>query len=237
MAISTGCQPVLFYEGISWEAYFVQPGSGPRSSQLRRVDIGSFLNSSNRTLDSRISNIWHDAQEFCTVVNLAHLTHRKLKASLFQEIMVSLQYRLLQLNQSPHIIPQGSLHETIRLGVLAFTTTVFLQTINNSTRYLHLASSLTLALMSLDQPLTSEDWELRLWIMVVATDTVFSCNRYGNWLREKLHVATKALQVSSWQEFKAIMKKFLWIDTINDAHGQKIFDMCTADQDNKNASS
>lgn len=184
------------------------------------------MKSSNPILDSRIENIWHDAQELCAIINLAHLTQRKLQGSLFQESMVSLQYRLLQLHQTPQIIPPNSLHEAVRLGILAFTTSVFLKTIDNSMRYLDLATSLKVALNALDVQQTPQDWELRLWILVVTAILIFNSGKRSKWLREKLHTATTEFQVSSWLELKVIMKKFLWIDTIHDTQGKNIFLWC-----------
>ena len=77
------------------------------------------LRNSGRLPDSRLLAIHSDLHEFSRAANLAAQTGRKLEPDLLQDVMVSIQYRLLHLKYD-----SKDAHELLRVVMLAYSTTV-----------------------------------------------------------------------------------------------------------------
>jgi hypothetical protein len=227
LAISTGSRPVFFNEDISWRPYF-----GGRSHDEKQTsqhaEVRPTLPYPGAIVDARLHHIWADTRECCDIFNLAFLTRRKLEPRLFQEIIISVQYRLLHLQYlddfsfENRVDSQNRLHEVLRCSVLAFTTTIFMKIINMEVRYHLLGLQLKAALSALDKPVDSREWELRVWICFVASITLFR-GREHEWLAVALTQSLGALELTSWLEVKAALKRHLWIDMIHDAEGLGVF--------------
>ena len=201
-------------------------------------------------MDFRLLHIWADLHELNATFNLANVTGRKFGASLFQEIMVSLNYRLLHLNyaiteddedagncsdqargqayfgkecQSSNAM-NNEIHESLRLGMLAFSTTIFLQMANLSMRFDHLAGSLEAALRTLHIPTATDrnGWEMRLWLLFVVGISILG-DRIGGWLRENVLQVLDVLKLNTWKKVRFILKDHLWIDMIHDSMGEEMF--------------
>lgn len=211
LALYTWTKPLFFSDDISWQPFFM--------GELCMSDITLELLA--EVHDTRLRHVLADAREFCTIANLAHVTGRKMKPHLFQEIMVSLQYRLLHLDYSASGC--SAMDEAIRLAILCFTTTVFLQVAGIGTRYYRLAAQFRKALLSLEIPTTQSSWHLRLWMLVAAaiSTPLKSCK----WLQVALIEGLNQGQICNWTEMKLVLKNFLWIDAIHDAAGQKVLDL------------
>ena len=228
VALNTGSKPVFRTNGNSWEPYFAS--SDIKSGRPNKTDL--ILTSFGLTLDPRLAHVWADLQEFCSILNLAFISRRKIEPKLFQEITVSVQYRLLHLsyiddlglNQTQTL--KDKLHEMVRVGLLAFTTTISLHATNDKVRFRHLASHLKEILQAMDKPLDSNGEEMKLWLLFVAALSVFRTGPRA-WLKDDLIKSLEALQISSWMAAKKVLKGFLWVDMIHDVGGKRVFEWCT----------
>ncbi len=196
--------------------------------------------------DPRLAAVWADMAEFCRTVNLAFATGAKLEPVLFQEMMVSVQYRLLHMRyggstgagEHRDAVDAHKLHEAVRLAMLAFATTVFMQIAHIDMRYAHLASGLEAALRALEVPLAADadccGMELRVWLLLVANTSLPPSPRRavaeieedsgtGNWLETELVQALRELGVASWAGTREILKRWgLWIDMVHDRRGKNM---------------
>jgi hypothetical protein len=80
-----------------------------------------FLLPGNSKPDPRVVNVWHDLYEFSREANIATQVGRKLEANILQEVMISVQYRLLYLQYG-----EDDAYELLKMVMLAYSTTIFL---------------------------------------------------------------------------------------------------------------
>jgi hypothetical protein len=223
-ALSSGSRPLFFSDGMSWEPYLAQKGQ-----PLKSVSIPPLLSQ----LDRRLVNIWLDLQEFCTSLNLAFRKYMKLDQNLFQEMTVSVIYRLLHLDYS-NVDYDGqdndfsdTVHEAIRLAILGFATTIFLQISNVDMGYTYLASKLEMALRALEKPIDPDEWQLRVWLLSVAEISVLR-GQDTSWLEMSLVEGLHVLEVTSWLEAKQALQVYLWVDTMHNQAGKELYARCMA---------
>lgn len=89
----TGEKPLLFgADSLVWKLYLVDPAKA-------LVILGRTL---VNAADIRVVNVWLDLRDFTVSVNLAHQTGRKIAPVLFQEVLISVQYRLYHLAYGTH---------------------------------------------------------------------------------------------------------------------------------------
>lgn len=174
-------------------------------------------------IDPRLANIWSDLDLFCTSANLAFHTSQKMKPEMFQNMLISIGYRLTLLE-----LRAGDLNELFRLGLLAFSTTVFLQTQAIKMRFGHLSRQFRDALLKTDWADGSVT-ALRLWLLFVAGLSAATRDD-DHWLLPLLFAALHDAQFTSWESVRAVLKGFLWVDALHDVEGEKIFHQVVNDR-------
>jgi hypothetical protein len=209
VSIATGRKPLFFADGISWRSYLAPDGTAARRTEIHDVLAAP---------DQRLVNVWVDMKEFCRAANIAFVTGCKLDPELFQEVMTSVQYRLLHLDFQESTGDRPGWQEALRLSMLAFATTVFLKIRGVDIRYQNLAVRLKAAILSLDKPEDKARREMRLWIEVVA-GIVLSQGPEGSGLKDCL----AGVDLKSWNEARVVLKDRLWIDCLHDKPGEAMY--------------
>ncbi|KAK3904890.1 hypothetical protein C8A05DRAFT_42094 [Staphylotrichum tortipilum] len=188
VAINAGSKPFFFSDGFSWEPYLIPrttvpspntpPPANPTTNPSTPPTFPILIT------DPRLLNILHDLQEFSLAANLASQTGCSIPAPLFHETLVSVQYRLLALrdeddfdDDSDHTHRMdASPARLLRLGMLAFSTTTFLQIQQLPLRYADLARRMRGCVRRLgrvgEASLSQEEARLALWFLFVATVSV-----------------------------------------------------------------
>lgn len=175
-------------------------------------------------IDSRLRNVWADAREFCALVNLASITGRKIRPRLFQEIMVTLQYRLLHYEVGStglHV----SISHAIQIGILVFTTTIFLHVAGIPTRYYWLTSQIRKMLKAWEIPTDTQGRKLRLWLLCISSISGLY-DGTGEWLSPATSHALAELDLKEWRDVKVILKEYLWIDVLHDPLAENVMKKC-----------
>lgn len=206
VALATGRGPVI-YPNIRW-APCMPSSSGPSSLA---PEIKKYLESA----DIRLLHIWNDLSEFVRAANIAEQCRRGIDTELYLESMVSIHYRLVSLRC------HGS-YEALRLGLLGFASTLFLQWRNVKTRFEHLAQRYKQALM-----LTSDQEipvGLNLWLHIVGHICVFDHDE-SNSLKPVLGHLLYKCRIKSWIEVRRQMKTILWIDFLHENAGKTIVEV------------
>ncbi|KAF2806033.1 uncharacterized protein BDZ99DRAFT_501563 [Mytilinidion resinicola] len=145
VALSTGRKPLFFSDGVSWDSYIASQGKIPAlraqdsdsDPQIPASGLGIFLDS----LDTRLRSVWDDVSEFVRAANIASQCKRGIDSDLYQEVMISIHYRLVNL-----CFDRRTINEITRLALMAFASTLFLQWRGVRVRYECLAQSLKRAL-------------------------------------------------------------------------------------------
>ncbi|KAK4039629.1 hypothetical protein C8A01DRAFT_46960 [Parachaetomium inaequale] len=252
LALSTGSKPLLFIDGFSWDPYLSRSSlsKNPKTAKSRTAQTLQTLCPS----DPRLQNVALDLQEFSLAANLAFQTGRKIPAALYRETLVSVQYRLLALRDeaddasppaasppaaSPPAQPQHDVlgssldadtENLLRLGMLAFTTTLFLQIKLMPIRYADLARRVRACVegMLVQNPPAEQGGvpvqvgRLRLWFLFVARTSVLS----GAEDEEALVRATVGVveglgftEEVEWQVVREVLREFMWIDWVRPKEG------------------
>ncbi|CZR59936.1 uncharacterized protein PAC_09831 [Phialocephala subalpina] len=210
----TGGKPMLFpVAEISWEPYIAKKQDTSRDS-LPKHFKGS---------DTKLGNILADHQEFTRDANLAFQTRRKMDYTLCQEILISILYRLLLLNVTP-----GSLDEAIYVGMLAFSTNIFLQMRSFPMQFGKLSSQLRDTIHRLHCLEDNSILELKIWLLFVARIVIVAGDG-DSWIAPEMRKTLKALDLPSWKLVRDRLKKYLWISMLHDASGKKAFEDATRD--------
>lgn len=213
------------------------------------------------TPDPRLLNIAADLQQFSLPANLAAQTGLKIPTDLFHETLVSAQYRLLALQHehqqqqeqsssissslspsSPtdddyslahaHVRPPAD--DMLRLGMLAFTTTTFLQIRQLPMRYRDLAARLRRAVSRMADDDNSEGGDddlsrATLWFLFVARISVLGGAEDEPML---VRAARRVLGelglnrpgVSGWGAVRDVLRRYMWIDWVHSERGKAFYE-------------
>jgi hypothetical protein len=192
----TYSKPLFFTaSNISWNSYLPRsvpvPRATPVHSLVRHFD-----------LDPGMVNIWYDLFEFSRAANISSQTGRKLEPDLLQEVIISVQYRLLNLEYD-----DKDVHELLRVVLLAYSTTIlpllFVQFGAPSPFiYPSLESCLQRSLIISDQ-FSNEEFKVWLWLLVVMGISVPDSTLIDPHLAQII----KDLNLSSWDETRVILKE------------------------------
>ncbi|CAH0039396.1 unnamed protein product [Clonostachys solani] len=212
-ALRNSRRPIYFRDNISWEPYI----TGSSHTSLARFEDDKELSRIIQSLDTRLYNVWTDLREFCQMANLGCQTGLKLPHGTFNEILLSVSYRLshLAFDRSPAL-------EAFRVGMLAFATSIFfswpeLRAINVSVNRAF-QDALWKLRSSGDQfnPLLTF-WVLMVWKVQVHKEAPEKL--FADWFGE----VKLSIPIASWAEARAVMKRVLWIDILYDGQGKAEF--------------
>lgn len=213
LAMRTGEEPLLVnVDDLTWKPYVADPAKAANVPWQTLFDAS----------DIRLVNVWLDLQEFTTSVNLAHQTKRKMSPVLFQEVLISVQYRLHHLAYSRH-----DTQETLRLAMLVLSASLFLGGHSLHSSPLHCKQQgelLRASLRAFDYKGSKTYLQLKLWLVYLGRMTVLDSPEDQPWLDKTLFGMIKALGLTTWVEVRAVLKGFLWVDILHDKAGEMVFD-------------
>ena len=155
--------------------------------------------------------------------NLAYQTTRKLSPLTYSEMMISILYRLMHL-----IFEEGSLQEAIRIGLLTFSSTIFLTRLYMKQPYEHLFNLFSSSLFDLCQSTSIKvPQPIMLWLMVLYHMVAYNQPSPGDWQSVWLGKAVSFTEVNTWPQARIMLKSVMWVDFVHDAPGNKAFEAAT----------
>ncbi|KPM35151.1 hypothetical protein AK830_g11423 [Neonectria ditissima] len=214
-ALSHGSKPEIYNGKISWEP-FLETALQTSTIPYQHTPFSRIQNPVE-ALDYKLRNVFVDLRDFSGMANSLIANHEKLRPELFQEIMLSIQCRLLSLEYAADLHP---LEESIRLGLLAFESTVFLQTakLGVKLRSELFAHQLHRAIVKLHVKVPGYA-DLKLWLLLVGSILVF--NGDEAWLLKSINELSCN---QTWAEVRGRVKEVMWIDIIHDEPGRCAFE-------------
>lgn len=206
VALHSGAKP-LFFNDPTIEPFLPYPDQ--TASLDKQVGFPD-------NIDNRLARSWEAMKNFCSQINSAAQTKRKFPEELLLNTMASVMYRLFHMK-----FELGSVNEALRLGVLAFSSHVFLQWKDDKRAYLHFPAAYRDCLVSL------RSWEtipsrLLLWLLMIGAISVFTKDEA--WLKPWLRGNIDLCGIQSWNEMRDSLDSFLWIGYLHDKPGKNIFD-------------
>ncbi|KAL1860409.1 hypothetical protein VTK73DRAFT_7355 [Phialemonium thermophilum] len=221
-SLCTGQKPLFFADRIPWDSYIAThppiANFDPPPPPDGVANVTRFLES----LDWRLVNVWRDLYHFSQLGNLAAQTGRRLQHDAFHEMMASIHYRLLHLS-----LDDSPAQEAVRLGMLAFAATVFLQWVGMRLRFHCLGDTLERALRRLrDEVQDAPPW-LVVWLIISGHIVVIQ-EAEGTWMHELLSETLGRLGPPSWDQARDMLRGIMWIDLLYDTPGRAIFEEAVA---------
>lgn len=209
-SIKNNIKPEFFEGDISWDAFMDKAllNRFPQTELFANPELEFFI----AKWDPRLQNVYIDLRSFSKMADTLITARRKLRPELFQEIMLSSQYRLLFLENSLN----DRVQEAMRLGLLAYETTVFLQAPGLRLESVLFAQQLRDAVENF-VVVSRETANLKLWLLFIGAIITF--NLSDPWLIEAI------LDLTFYQEWDAIrkrLKKIMWIDAVHDDLGKYV---------------
>ncbi|KAG8356851.1 hypothetical protein FVEN_g5561 [Fusarium venenatum] len=183
-----------------------------RGFTLQNVKISHFTNQA--VLKQALS----DLMGVCNLFN-KHIDKKPLDLIEFQEILISICYRLLQfrtLNESRLIQDVDSAHH---IGLLVFMVSMFWNNHQN-----RLAKPGLIAACIKEALETSDELgdEFMFWMLVLGGISV-SEKEDLEWMVIRLHQKAQEIGVVTWDDARNFLLKFPWMSVIHDISGQTLW--------------
>ncbi|KUJ11890.1 uncharacterized protein LY89DRAFT_722304 [Mollisia scopiformis] len=214
-ALLFGRQPLLFREGPSWDCFIADCGLIKCSHEPHDAIILAFAQT---TLDERLHNVLRDVHAFSCISNVAYQTTRKLSPETYNEMTISILYRLTHL-----FFESDLLQEAIRLGLLVFSSTIFLQRHIIEQPYENLLNLYGDALLGLFAHGSSTD---ALPVPVILWLTILSDMVAGKEIpsTDRLHTVIGRASIESWSQASEVLRSIAWVDFIHEKRGKEVFE-------------
>lgn len=185
----------------------------PRDQTAIRSHTGML--SVNGLVEENLAVVFHDLQCFTYAINANVCKRTRWESNSFQNVVNSIQSRLLQLPSTP----EQPLSECLRLGMLAFLTTTFAMP-GRRIPYTFLANRLQDLFDSSRDEALDEHQTVCLWALLVGAVSVLDIEQ--DWVLEAWRSCVPAPEIS-WKEARVRVSSVMWIDCIHDELGRKTF--------------
>jgi hypothetical protein len=213
VALCSSRPPLFVFAEISREPFIANKAD----VEYARGLLGAGLQGSKTDLLS----IFADLRAFSASANLAAQTTQKIEPELFQEVLISVNYRLL-LFESTGIGRDGDF-EVLRLAMLAFSASVFLQTACHEMIF----DIVNHKLMSIKSTVQYGNNVLpgvvSLWIhfmlaLISLKTPIHDC------ALESFSDLVRKSNIATWPDLRTMLKRMLWINALHDRAGEQIFE-------------
>lgn len=160
---------------------------------------------------------WTVMMRFCSAINSAAKNNRRLPKETSLNTMAAVTYRLLHMDN----LDDSSVDESIRLGLLAFSSHIFLRIQDVKPLYAYFPDAYRRCLSSVNfQKGTSP---LLLWLLMIGAISFFTPADHC-WVIPRLRANIEACGLHNWNQLRHQMKEFPWIDILHDLPGQKVLE-------------
>ena len=161
-------------------------------------------------------------KQFSVRINLAHKTKSKLPKELLLDAMVSIMYRLIHMSYG-----HSSLDECIRLGLLTYSSSIFLQWKDTRMSYHNFSTAYRNCLTS-SRFSDMVPYYFQLWLLMTGAVSIFN-EHDDQWLKPNLLSIFNSCSLDSWDQARDILRSIMWIDLLHDHLGKRYFDSVVSD--------
>ncbi|RYP77500.1 hypothetical protein DL771_001073 [Monosporascus sp. 5C6A] len=217
IALDSGAKP-MFFGNHSFEeplpTYLDQPllfnvekpmaPDSPRGSNMFLADI-----------DDALVRTWRVLSRFCRLINRAAKSNHQMCTGIYLDTMASVVYRLIYMS-----FEVGSADEAMRLGLLAFSTSIFLQWKQLGRSYTQLASTYRDSLARIGPSHLPPP--LLLWLFMAGVVSVFEAADIES-LKPWLSANIDLNGIDLWSNMQGVLRTFMWIGLVHDQLGQRVF--------------
>ncbi|KAI0478164.1 hypothetical protein F4859DRAFT_504033 [Xylaria cf. heliscus] len=225
IALHSGSTPILLRGPSSSYPYRLYPKLDvflDKKNLYHSSKSHELLTSLTRThgieIHGQLVAAWNAMSDFCTVINLAADSERRIDVGTFLRSMTSIMYNLLDMH-----FESSSWDETIRLGLLSFSCSVFLPWTRLGMTYPYINSMLRSRFKGITRKIPSMPPKLLVWLLMAGAITA-SGESNSAWIHGLLLEATGSCGVKYWRHMRDILNSLMWIGIVHDELGKRTFD-------------
>ena len=172
-------------------------------------------------VDVSLRKAWECLSKFCMAINLAADKQRQLPPETLLSNMSSITYRLLRMDQ----FGKTSVNETLRIGLLAFCSHIFLQWQNLKVPQGFLLEAYQ---NNFNEPEVLERIPtlFKMWLLLVGSFSIFSPLE-DNWAMPFIQDVLKSYKIRTWADLREQFRYFPWVNMLHDDLGQRCFESAT----------
>ncbi|KAJ5145101.1 hypothetical protein N7448_002493 [Penicillium atrosanguineum] len=220
IAVDNGKKPIFFQDPV-FEPLFPHDLVLPGADQSD-FNLGSSSNSAESQINDDLSGAYSAMRRFCLAINIASKHNRQLPKEILLNTMASVMYRLLGMSFKPTTID-----EIFRLGLLAFSSHIFLRLRDVKPSHTRFPDAYRKSLLQFN---TSEGSSSILpWLIMIGGLSVFG-PADGPWLIPCLQANIESWGLETWNDLRAYLKQFLWIDFLHDKPGEAMYRLAIAEK-------
>ncbi|KAK7722860.1 hypothetical protein SLS63_009134 [Diaporthe eres] len=166
----------------------------------------------------RLYKIFKDVQDLSHLLNSSYETGHKIQQLALEELLTSVQSRLLKLKFHDSA---NSISELLRLALTAYLTTVFWSFPGLKFDYPHLSAQLRRACLSFS-PTTITEKRHFVWALMVGAISLYHGHDQA-WLRQRLYPLIPEYLGTSWLQARETLSQIMWIGSIHDCPAIEVF--------------
>ncbi|KAF2451561.1 hypothetical protein P171DRAFT_515562 [Karstenula rhodostoma CBS 690.94] len=143
---------------------------------------------------------------------------QKVDLYLFQELLVSICYRLLAIPYSHH---PPRIEDSYHVGLMIFMMSLFLQV--GSQRIMSYRNVTRRLKRVLESDFLDGEDDLRLWLLMMGSVWVAD-DEDADWLMPMVCAQTRKMELRSWSEAREVVERWPWIGALHDALGRLVWE-------------
>lgn len=171
-------------------------------------------------LNEQLAEVWLVMKKFCLLVNLGTQTQMLIQPALIFGTMTAVMYRLIRMG-----FAVGTLDESLRLGLLAFTHHIFLQWQEMKLPH-HPFSKSYRNYLQIHTLKDTVPPRILLWLLMIGAISLFSVSD-ELWLADYLRCQAKNCRVKTWTDGQKVLKSSMWISLLDEKFGKQVYDSLT----------
>ncbi|KAH8880878.1 hypothetical protein GQ53DRAFT_521227 [Thozetella sp. PMI_491] len=170
-------------------------------------------------IDDSLMRILLDVYQVSHWVN-QHYSSLQTGTDVVQEVIVSVGYRLVRFHELGGPQLEGKLEACYHVGLVAFLTTMFLQT--GGRRFLRYRLVRRCLRTAVERGLDEEDSDSMLWLLFIGGLSVLE-ETDDAWLLPRISQVVQHLGIKSWLQLHEFLTRFPWISPIHDEAGKVLW--------------
>jgi hypothetical protein len=139
----------------------------------------------------------------------------------FQEVLVSISYRLLGFSTMKESRLKGDIQSAYNIGLSLFMISIYFH--NKQDRMARPGLITALAKEVIGSMLDDHEDEFTLWLLILGGISV-PANDGREWMVEKLRDQASMLGIMTWEQAKDSLASFPWMNAIHDEPSRKLWD-------------
>ncbi|CAM1509475.1 Fc.00g032140.m01.CDS01 [Cosmosporella sp. VM-42] len=223
IALNNGTMPT-FFNGLSSEPLMPYNLSALAAEEIEHSAAKIYWKSVELGTNEDLVQAWAFLTRFCSTINSAAQRKRQLPKETLLNAMASSMYRLLRMNS----FDTTSIDEAIRLGLLAFSSHIFLSWQDVKLPHTYLPEAYRGCLLNLKLPDTLPS-QVLLWLLMIGYISIFT-PADDPWLMPWVRVNIELCEAHSWSDLRGQLEAFPWIDILHDKPGRAAFDAAILSQ-------